>query len=58
MFRRQLDALLFHSSTRLTTELDAAKLERATENARWRKYDEPTYLRPQWREELNHERRS
>lgn len=55
MFRRQLDALLFHSAVRLTTELDAAKLERARENARWRKYDEPTYLRPQWREELKNE---
>lgn len=46
-FRRAADALLFHSSTRLTSEQDAATLERAWEDARWREYDEPAYLRRQ-----------
>lgn len=52
-FRRQSDALLFHSSVRLTAERDAATLERLREDARWRFFDEPAYLRrPALRDEV------
>lgn len=44
-FRRLSDALLFHSSVRLTAERDAATLERLREDARWRLYDRPAYQR-------------
>lgn len=47
-FRRQSDALLFHSSVRLTAERDAAALERAREDARWRQFDSPSNRRPRW----------
>lgn len=56
LFLRAANALMFHSSQRLATEQDIATLERLREEAHWRKYDEPTYLRRQ-REEMNDERR-
>lgn len=44
-FRRLADALLFHSSQRVTTDYEAARLERAREDSRWREYDTPTWMR-------------
>lgn len=56
MFRRLADALLFHSAMRLTSQYEAARLQRAREETKWREYDEPTYLR-RVRKEMNDERR-
>jgi len=52
-FRRMADALLFHSSQRVTTEYEAARLERVRENARWQQFDLPTWMR--WGRSLTNE---
>jgi hypothetical protein len=44
-FRRLADALLFHSSQRVTTDYEAARLERAREDVKWLVYDTPTWMR-------------
>lgn len=44
-FRRLADALLFHSSQRVTTEYEAARLDRARDDVKWRVYDTPTWMR-------------
>lgn len=44
-FRRLADALLFHSSQRVTTAYEAARLERTRDDARWQQLDPPTWMR-------------
>lgn len=44
-FRRLADALLFHSSQRVTSDYEAARLERAREAARWKQLELPTWMR-------------
>jgi hypothetical protein len=46
-FHRIAAAFQFHSSTKLTLDYEIARLVRAKEDARWRQYDEPAYLRKQ-----------
>lgn len=52
-FRRLADALLFHSSQRVTAEYEAARLKRTREAAEWRRLDQPTWLR--WGRKLTDE---
>lgn len=52
-FRRLADALLFHSSQRVTTQYEAARLERARDDAKWQRLDSPTWMR--WGRKLTDE---
>jgi hypothetical protein len=44
-FRRLADALLFHSSQRVTTDYEAARLKRVRDDVKWHVYDTPTWMR-------------
>jgi hypothetical protein len=52
-FRRLADALLFHSSVRVTSQYEAARLERTREDSQWSQYQLPTWMR--WGRRLTNE---